>query len=306
MWTGRRLRRRVQLRDVSRSAEGPDLLYRHRLAPALRRQPRLRRADDERRRPDGLGQLLPGPAGATGARPSLRLERRSPRRRGAGRRPQSWVLDLEVRRGSRRSQPDHHRQRPDADHRRRRRPRLRRDDARLAAERVRTSHAAHRHHAWLAAMEQPSELLVLSLRAAAPRHQHRRRARGAQRAVSRHRQRCRGAAAARDERRHDSQVQGQADSRRAGRAGPELDAQRREDSSLHAARRHRFRAAHRLCEHRQPAPRAIGGARDRDGGAAVDRRQPLAADRTVAHRVPAARRYSAASPAWRWRRGRSP
>ena len=44
---GRRLRRRLQLRDVPRPAEGADRLHRHRGAPAVRRQPGLRRADDE-------------------------------------------------------------------------------------------------------------------------------------------------------------------------------------------------------------------------------------------------------------------
>ena len=43
------------------------------------------------------GQLLPGPPGAAGARAPVRLERRSPRRRVAGRRPQPRLLDDAVR-----------------------------------------------------------------------------------------------------------------------------------------------------------------------------------------------------------------
>ena len=59
-----------------------------------------------------------------------------------------------------------------------------------------------------------------------------------------------------------------------GRRGPELGARRGAGAAAAAARRHRARAAHRVREHRQPAARARGGARRRDGGAPVARREP--------------------------------
>ena len=90
---------------------------------------------------------------------------------------------------------------------------------------------------------------------------------------------------------------------RAARA--ELGPRRGADAAAAAARRHRRRAAHRLREHREPAARARGGARQRDGGAPVDRRQPAAAARAAAHRVVPARGRSAASPVCWSRAGRS-
>ena len=95
---GRRLRRRLQLRDVPRPASAPAAVQRRRGAPPVRRQPRGRRTDVERGRRAGLRQLLPGARAAARARPAAGACRRSRRRRVAGRRPQPRLLADAVRR----------------------------------------------------------------------------------------------------------------------------------------------------------------------------------------------------------------
>ena len=139
-------------------------------------------------------------------------------------------------------------------------------------------------------VEQSHQLLGLSLRAAAARRHDRGGARGAQRAVSRDPQRRRGAAAAGHERRDAWPSSGPSRSSSSPAAWARARRARRlEDAALPAARRHRLRAADRVRQYRQPAAGALGRARDRNGGAPVDRRRPVAVDRAAADRVAAAR-----------------
>ncbi len=67
---GGRVRRDFQLSDVPGPREGANQLHRHRGASQLRRQPRLPGHLAERRRPAGVGQLLPGARADAGARPA--------------------------------------------------------------------------------------------------------------------------------------------------------------------------------------------------------------------------------------------
>ena len=254
------------------------VVHRHRRAPALRRQPRVSGTDAERRRAcwcraatsrcsactPALGRLL-GP------------ERRSAR---VG---ESHVVVLShaywptpVRGGSRRAQPAAHRQRPDADDRRRGAARAstgRRSGTKpqvFVPITLRGYDAAR-----LQGLRQPPELLGVPVRAAEAR-----RRRSSRRApalnVPYH-------AIVNDV---EAPLQkGMSEQTMArfrakpimlepGGRGQSSDARGREDAAPAAARRHRLRAADRLRQHREPAARAVRGARRRDGGAAVDRRQP--------------------------------
>ena len=107
---------------------------------------------------------------------------------------------------------------------------------------------------------------------------------------ARDRQRRRGRPAEGHERGDAGALQGQAGHRRARRPRPEQRHARRGPGPDPAPRRDRLRAADRLRQHRQPAARARRGAGQRDGGAAVDRRQPLAGRPPAPDRIGAARR----------------
>ena len=138
-------------------------------------------------------------------------------------------------------------------------------------------------------MGQPAELFVVLVRPAASWRDNRGGARLVECAVSRHHQRRRSTAPARHERCDDGEVPRQTDRGRARRPGPEPDPRFRAHTAPDAARRHRFRAAHCLRQHRQSTARAIRGASQRNGGPPVDRRQPLAVDRTALDRIAAPR-----------------
>ena len=161
---------------------------------------------------------------------------------------------------------------------------------------LRADHAARADAAGFDGVRQPPQLLGLPVRAAEARRVDRAGARRAmQRAVPRDRQRRRSAAAEGHERADDGAVPGEAAASSSRAARPELgrDGERETPLTLLLGVTG-ARAAHRLREHRQPAARARRGARRRDGGAPVDRREPRAADRPAAHRVAAARGRSAA------------
>ena len=74
-----------------------------------------------------------------------------------------------------------------------------------------------------------------------------------------------------------------------GQPRPEQHAPRGARAAAPAARGHRRGGAHRVRQHREPAAGARRVALDRDGGAAVDRRGPVAARAAAARRVVPAR-----------------
>ena len=87
----------------------------------------------------------------------------------------------------------------------------------------------------------------------------------------------------------DDPVPGQAGDRRSRRAGPEPPDGQRAQPAVPAAGGDGVRPPHRLRQHRQPAARARCGACERDGGAPVDRGQPVAGGTAAPHRVGGAR-----------------
>jgi hypothetical protein len=69
----------------------------------------------------------------------------------------------------------------------------------------------------------------------------------------------------------DGALQGEADPRQGGSTRPEQHATRGHHAPADALLHHRYRPAHRLREHRQPAPRPRRQPRDGDGGQAIVR-----------------------------------
>ena len=127
-----------------------------------------------------------------------------------------------------------HRQRPDADDRRRGAARLRRHDARHQAASVRADHDAGAR--WSPGFNGDGTIARstgrTSSRDSKPGVAIEYGARGANASVPRDRQRRRGAAAEGHERPDDGALQEQADRRRAGRTRAELDADGRADAAL--------------------------------------------------------------------------
>src|SRR6185295_9630611 len=107
---------------------------------------------------------------------------------------------LPICRRSQCAQPDDDRQRPDADHRRRRGARLRGHDARREAVGLRAADAQRAGQPVVAFVRQPPRLLDVSVRASEAGRDDRSGAHRAQRAVPRDRQRRRSAAPEGDER----------------------------------------------------------------------------------------------------------
>ena len=108
----------------------------------LRRKPRVRGADVERRGAARVWQLFSGAGAAAGAWTTARFERRQTRRRVARGGAQLQLLVVAIWARSNHPQQTDHRQRPEPHHRRRRAEGLRRHDDRHAACRVRPDHAA--------------------------------------------------------------------------------------------------------------------------------------------------------------------
>ena len=151
----------------SATSSGADGLHGHRRAPPVRRQPRVPRADAERRGHAGLRQLLPRPRPPAGARRLL-----DPGDDGTVGEPHVVVLSYDywrTRFGESPDvlEPDAHRQRPAADHRRRRAARVQGHDARRRARRCscRSRCATRWSRCFEGSLENRRSVLGLPLRA---------------------------------------------------------------------------------------------------------------------------------------------